>query len=169
MSEKRILSPIDGNLEYCFQEDDPKSGVTSYLDYKTGYTSNSLLETDSEYIKKIEKEQPQIITDLKVADELRGINWYPSVINVPGKGMVYPMGTPEEWHWESIPVRILEEEEQKDYPIPDQDNQFFKSILDVKQKGTYAKDRFLEALASIGGVVDLDGKGFEEHIGEPTK
>ena len=30
--------------------------------------------------------------------------------------------------------RLLEEEEQKDYPIPDQDNQFFKSILERKIK-----------------------------------
>ena len=115
MSEKRILSPIDGNLEYCFQEDDPKTGITSYLDYKTGYTSNSLLEQDSEFVEKIEKEQPQIITDLKIEDDLRGINWYLSVINVPSKGMVYPIGTSDKWHWESIPVRELNEEEQKEY------------------------------------------------------
>ncbi len=167
--EKRILSPIDGNLEYCFQEDDPKTGITSYLDYKTGFTSNSLLETGSEYVEKIEKGQPQIITDLKIEDELRNINWYPSVINVPTKGMVYPIGTSDEWHWESIPVRDLDEQEQKEYPIPEQEGQFFKSILDIKQKASYQKERFMEALASIGGVVDLDGKGFEEHIGESTK
>jgi len=164
MSEKRILSPVDGNLEYCFQEDDPKTGITSYLDYKTGYTSNSLLETDSEFIEKIEKEQPKIITELKVEDELRGLNWYPSVINVPSKGMVYPIGSRDEWHWESIPVRDLDEEEQKEYPIPDQEGQYFKSILDIKQKEKYTSDRFMEALGKIGGVVDLDGKGFKEHM-----
>ena len=37
-------------------------------------------------------------------------------------------------------------------------------MLDIKQKSTYQKDRFMEALASIGGVVDLDGKGFKEHM-----
>ena len=66
MSEKRILSPIDGNLEYCFQEDNEKNGVSSYLDYKTGFTSNSLLITDSEYVTDIEKTQPEIITELKI-------------------------------------------------------------------------------------------------------
>ena len=78
--------------------------------------------------------------------------------------MVYPIGNRDEWTWESIPVRDLEEEEQKEYPIPDQEGKFFKSILDIKQKSTYEKDRFMEALASIGGVVDLDGKGFKEHM-----
>mgnify|MGYP006080896949 FL=1 len=164
MSEKRILSPIDGNLEYCFQEDNEKNGVSSYLDYKTGFTSNSLLITDSEYITDLEKTQPAIITELKIEDELLGINWYPSVINVPGKGMVYPIGNRDEWTWESIPVRELEDEEQKEYPIPEQEGKFFKSILDIKLKSTYKKDRFMEALASIGGVVDLDGKGFKEHM-----
>ncbi len=164
MSEKRILSPVDGNLEYCFQEDNEATGVSSYLDYKTGYTSNSLLETDSEYVTGIEKTQPQIITELKIEDELRGINWYPSVINVPGKGMVYPIGSRGDWKWESIPVRDLEEDEQKKYPIPDQEGKFFKTILDIKQKSSFDNNRFMEALASIGGVVDLDGKGFKEHM-----
>ena len=164
MSEKRILSPVDGNLEYCFQEDNEATGVSSYLDYKTGYTSNSLLETDSEYVTGIEKTQPQIITELKIEDELRGINWYPSVINVPGKGMVYPIGNRGDRKWESIPVRDLEEDEQKEYPIPDQEGKFFKTILDIKQKSSFDNNRFMEALASIGGVVDLDGKGFKEHM-----
>jgi len=164
MSEKKILSPVDGNLEYCFQEDNEETGISSYLDYKTGYTSNSLLETDSEYVNKIEKTQPEIITELKIEDELRNLNWYPSVINVPGKGMVYPIGDRSEWKWESIPVRDLLEDEQKDYPIDGQEGKFFKTILDIKHKASYDNNRFMEALAAIGGVVDLDGKGFKEHM-----
>ena len=60
------------------------------------------------------------------------------------------------------PVVGIEDPEK--YPIPEQEGTFFKTILDIKQKASYDNNRFMEALAAIGGVVDLDGKGFKEHM-----
>jgi len=154
--ERKILSPIDGNPDYCFQSEDPNTGVTSYLDYGTGYTSNSHLAIDSEYVIQAEANQPKLVTELRVVDELRNLIWYPSVINIPMKGMIFPMGTVDDWTWEVMTVREVTDEEKEKYPIPETDGEFFKTILDVKGKINFPKDKFMDALKKIGGVVDLD-------------
>jgi hypothetical protein len=154
--ESKILSPVDGNPDYCFQSEDPNTGLTSYLDYGTGYTSNSHLAVDSEYVEQAEANQPKLVTELRVIDELRNLIWYPSVINIPMKGMVFPMGTKEDWTWEVMKVREVTEEEKEKYPIPEQEGKFFKTILDVKGKKNFPSDKFIDALKEIGGVVDLD-------------
>jgi len=154
--EHKILSPVDGNPDYCFQSDDPATGITSYLDYGTGYTSNSTLEINSPYVEQAEANQPKLVTDLRVVDELRNIIWYPSVINIPMKGMIFPMGNKDLWEWEVMKVREVTEEEVEKYPIPEQEGTFFKTILDVKGKVNFAKDKFMDALKEIGGVIDLD-------------
>ena len=154
--EQKILSPIDGNTDYCFESLDERNGVTSYLDYKTGFTSNSTLKAESDTVKKAEANQPKLVTELSVLDSLRNIVWYPSVINIPLKGMVFPMGTKDNWSWEVMKVREVTEAEREKYPITNKEGEFFKKILDVKGKKNYDKDNFMEALKEIGGVVELD-------------
>ena len=154
--EQRILSPINGNAEYCFQAIDDSTGITSFLDYETGFTSNSKLKIDSDYVKQAEKNQPKLVTELRVIDELREIVWYPSVINIPGKGMIFPMGDKDNWQWEVMKVRDVTEEEKEKYPLPDKEGEYFKTILDVKGKLNFSNDKFMDALKEIGGVVDLD-------------
>ena len=154
--EQKILSPVDGNTEYCFESQDEKTGIISYLDYNTGYTSNSKLLVDSEYVSDAEANQPKLVTDLRVVDKLRDIVWYPSVINIPLQGMIFPMGTLDDWTWEVMKVRKVTEAEVEKYPIPEQSGKFFKTILDVKGKINFPKDEFMTALKEIGGVVELD-------------
>lgn len=154
--EQKILSPIDGNIDYCFQSDNPATGIVSYLDYKTGYTSNSMLSKDSEYVEQAEANQPRLVTDLRVVDELRGLIWYPSVINIPMKGMIFPVGTQDKWTWEVMKIRDVTDDEKAKYPVPNKDGEYFKTILDVKGKTNYPNGDFIEALKAIGGVVELD-------------
>ena len=156
--EQKILSPIDGNADLCFESFDEKTGITSYLDYKTGYTSNSMLKVDSEYVKKAEEKQPKLVTELKVVDELRELVWYPSVINIPLKGMVFPMGkdSSDDWHWEVLPIREVTEDEKEKYPLPDKEGEYFKTIVDVNGKMNFEKDDFISALKEIGGVIEED-------------
>jgi len=154
--EQKILSPVDGNTEYCFESTDENTGITSYLDYQTGYTSNSKLVIDSDYVTSAESNQPKLVTQLKILDKLRNIVWYPSVINIPLQGMIFPMGTEDNWTWEVMKVREVTEEEKEKYPLPDQQGEYFKTILDVKGKKNYPNTQFMEALKEIGGVVELD-------------
>ena len=154
--EQKILSPVDGNADYCYQSHDERTGITSYLDYGTGFTSNSKLTIESDYVEQAEKQQPKLVTDLKVEDSLRNLVWYPSVINLPMQGMIFPMGTKDEWHWEVMKVRDVTEEEKEMYPLPDQEGKFFKTILDVKGKKDFPSGDFIDALKEIGGVVEVD-------------
>ena len=154
--ETKILSPINNNPDYCFQSEDPATGITSYLDYETGYTSNSRLKNNSDYVSEAEANQPKLVTELRVIDSLRDLIWYPSVINMPGQGMIFPMGTKTEWEWEVMKVRDVTEEEKEAYPLPDKEGEFFKTILDVKGKINFPKNKFMDALKEIGGVVDQD-------------
>ena len=154
--ETKILSPIDNNPDYCFQSVDATTGITSYLDYKTGYTSNSKLIKNSDYVSEAEANQPKLVTELRVLDNLRDLVWYPSVINIPGQGMIFPMGIKTEWEWEVMKVREVTEEEKEAYPLPDKEGEFFKTILDVKGKLNFSKNNFMDALKEIGGVVDQD-------------
>ena len=154
--EQKILSPINGNADYCFESHDETTGITSYLDYETGYTSNSKLAIDSDYVEQAEAQQPKLVTDLKILDSLRNLVWYPSVINLPMQGMIFPRGTKKDWHWEVMKVRPVTEEEKEKYPVPDQEGEFFKTILDVKGKIDFPREKFMDALKEIGGVVELD-------------
>ena len=70
--------------------------------------------------------------------------------------MIFPMGTKEEWTWEVMKVRDVTEEEKEKYPLPDKEGEYFKTILDVKGKLNFSKDKFIDALKEIGGVVDTD-------------
>jgi|TARA_R110000744_G_scaffold323293_2_gene429162 hypothetical protein len=154
--EQKILSPIDGNADYCFESYDQATDLTSYLDYKTGFTSNSMLIVESDYVIQAEKNQPKLVTELRVIDELRDLIWYPSVINIPLKGMVFPISVKDsdDWQWEVLPIREVTEEEKEKYPMPDKEGEFFKTIVDVKGKKNFDKLDFLSALKEIGGVIE---------------
>lgn len=154
--EQKILSPIDGNPDYCFESFDQATGITSYLDYNTGYTSNSMLGVDSEYVQQAEEKQPRLVTDLRIVDELRNLVWYPSVINIPLKGMIFPISVDDkkDWQWEVLPIREVTESEKEMYPLPDKSGGYFKTIVDIKGKKNFTKDRFMDALKEIGGVVE---------------
>ena len=78
------------------------------------------------------------------------------MINIPGQGMIFPMGIKTEWEWEVMKVREVTEEEKEAYPLPDKEGEFFKTILDVKGKLNFSKNNFMDALKEIGGVVDQD-------------
>ena len=41
----------------------------------------------------------KLITDLKFFDEERKIYWYPSVVNMGPKGIIFPEGDVEHWGW----------------------------------------------------------------------
>ena len=143
--EQKILSPVDGNPDYCFESYDQATDITSYLDYKTGYTSNSMLVVQSDYVEQAEKNQPKLVTKLKVID-------------IPLKGMVFPINIDdsEDWHWEVLPIREVTEEEKEKYPMPDKEGEYFKTIVDVKGKKNFDKLDFLSALKEIGGVIEED-------------
>ena len=63
-------------------------------------------------VKSAEANQPKLVTELRVEDQLRNIILYTSVINIPMKGMIFPMGNKDNWQWEVMKVRPVTEEEK---------------------------------------------------------
>ncbi len=107
---------IDTNLIPC-----PCCEVGACLETKTeyitlwscqtcGYHTNSRMKVNSENTLKYHSTLPNLMQDLK--KEINELTWYPSVINLEKKGMVFPDGeNVENWKWTAIlSVEIPEEE-----------------------------------------------------------
>ena len=150
---KRIKSPITGT-EKCFVE--IHDGIESYLCMDSGYTSNTKYTADSEMIKQVEKGAPKIVNDLKFIDEERNIIWYPSVLQIPGEGMIFPDGTgKDDWGWSVAKEILLTDDEQKKYPVPNKENEYYKSRLDMENIRTFTKDKFEMACEALGLIRDI--------------
>lgn len=79
------------------------------LCYGCGFTTNTLMHTDSKFLQEQLEILPELYKDLIYTD-LSGQKWIPSATNSPGKGMVYADGkTPEEWKWAAVKALPSEE------------------------------------------------------------
>ena len=94
------------------------------------------------------RQSPALIQDLQFVDTGRGIVWFPCVINMGTKGIIFPEGVKEEYVWKYAKVVEIPEDEREKY-----DN--YDSRLDVENAETYEKFEFLEACKSMGITQDL--------------
>ena len=103
--------------------------------------------------------------NLKFFDEKREIYWYPSVVNMGPKGIIFPEGNVEYWVWKYAEVVEVPKEEQKNYPVLDKDGEFYTEKLDVENAQTFGQYEFLEACKCMGIVGNnLTSKGMERPI-----
>ena len=78
--------------------------------------------------------------------------WIPTMMTLP-MGMLYPFNekpddeTDKIMKWGYAKMIDIPEEEQKDYPIPNQEGMFYKKTYDVDNAKTY--DTFFEAMLEI--------------------
>ncbi len=150
---QKIKSPITGEKK-CFVEE--YKNVTSYLCMDSGYTSNTNYKIDSELITEVEAAAPKIVNDLKFIDEERNIIWYPSVLQIPGEGMIFPDGTnKDDWGWSVAKEVDLTEEEQQKYPVPGKDGEYYKSRLDMENIRIFEKNKFEMACETLGLIKDI--------------
>ena len=87
-------------------------------------------------------------------DEERQIYWYPSVINMGPKGIIFPEGNLETWYWRYAKVIFIPEEERENYPVPGKDGEFYESRLDVEGAKRFGQFEFLDACTDMGLVKD---------------
>ena len=93
--EEKTNCPCDADLyDNCFVEKTEIEGkpFESYMCFDCGMTSNSYLAFDSDKLEEYTKNNSELMNDLKIMDEERGIVWFPSVINMGEKGIIYPDG-----------------------------------------------------------------------------
>ena len=150
--ERNVVCPNCGSMR-CFESYTEPNTEESYLCVQCGYMSHSKYLQDSDILNQQLDKSADIIGKLKLYDEDRKIVWLPSVLNMGDRGIIYPEGTDvNDWYWKYAGTKILEEDERKDYPIPNKEGEFYKAILDVKNAKTYDKLDFISACKDMGIV-----------------
>jgi len=147
--EKIVDCPVCSDTDRCFE--DVQDTFSSFMCFNCGMMSHSGYTED-----KIDSIQhtSQLIRDLAFKDDERDIYWYPSVVNMGKLGIIYPDGLPDDWNWKFAKVVEVSEEEQKQYPIPGKDGEYYTERLDVDNAMEYGQFEFLEACKSMGIVKD---------------
>jgi hypothetical protein len=87
-----------------------------YMCYGCGFTTNTLMTEDSEFLEEQLEVLPELYKDLVYVDD-DGLNWIPSTVSLPEKGMIFINGKSSEgWEWSSCPAKELTEEELSKFP-----------------------------------------------------
>lgn len=144
--ETKIICRICAEEE-CYKESE--NGIDSYLCMNCGYTTTSLNKKDSIELRKWEITTPELIKNSKIIDS--DLVWYPSVLNFPSKGLVFPDGTNEEnWSWRVAKVVEIPEEDRGKYPVPGKEGEFYSTRLDMANSKQFPRDQFKAACIELG-------------------
>ena len=147
--ERVIDCPVCYDPDRCFEDTQDK--FISYMCFNCGFMSSSLYSKDN--ADKVENTS-QLVNELKFFDDERGIYWYPSVVNMGPKGIIFPEGNVEHWVWKYAEVVEVPKEEQKQYPIPDKEGEFYTDKLDVENAESCGQYDFMDACKDMGITMD---------------
>ena len=115
-----------------------------YMCYGCGFTTNTLMTEDSEFLKEQLEVLPELYKDLVFIDK-NLLYWVPSTINIENKGMIFIQGkSAEDWNWVACPAKELTEEEKTNFP----DDTTYK--MDMKNASYFKERDFIEAMDYIG-------------------
>ena len=148
--ERVIDCPICYNSDSCFEDIQDK--FKSYMCFNCGFMSNSMYTKDN--LDKVE-DTSQLVNDLKFLDDERNVYWYPAIVNMGSKGIIFPEGNVEDWVWKYAKVIAVPEKLQSQYPIPGKDGEFYAERLDVENAKTYGQYEFMEACTDMGITMEV--------------
>ena len=151
--EQKTNCPLCEDLHNnCFVETTEIDGkpFESYMCFGCGMTTNSYMAIDSEKLEELTKNNTQLMNDLKIMDEERGLIWFPSVVNMGEKGLIYPDGVETDWKWHYAKVIDVPEEQRKHYEGHDK-------RLDIENPEVFGQFEFMDACQAMGIIKDLDG------------
>ncbi len=151
--EEKTKCPLCEDLHNnCFVERTEVEGkpFESYMCFGCGMTTNSYMAIDSDKLEELTKNNTQLMNDLKIMDEERGLIWFPSVVNMGEKGLIYPDGVKTDWHWHYAKVIDVPEEQRKHYEGHDK-------RLDIENPEVFGQFEFMDACQAMGIIKDLDG------------
>jgi|TARA_R110001592_G_scaffold65074_2_gene199884 hypothetical protein len=126
------------------------SGIEVQLCWTCGMTTNDKLIDGGDFEKDSYELTAEIIKDLKQTH--KGLSWYPKIINLPKRGMVFPEWNKrvKDWYWAAVKAIPVTEEEKEKYPDPLNKGQFYKFRMDMKNIKRYNKLCFMDAAEEIG-------------------
>lgn len=144
----KIQCPVCFEIE-CFKE--TENSIDSYLCMSCGYTTTSANINESIHVRKLELGTPELIKHAKFVDPETNLVWYPSVLNFPTKGLIFPDGVNEtSWDWRVAKVINIPEDEQTKFPIPGKDGEFYKTKIDMQNSKLFPRDEFQSACIELG-------------------
>ena len=155
--DKLVNSPIcDSNACYESEFTTQDGLIKTWLCMTSGYTSNTTMTLDSEALKQTLELTADLIKDLRQDHEPPGggevLAWFPTVITMPERGMIFPepvKGT-NDWQWTCVKAIEIPEEEQNKYPDPKNPGEFYKHKMDMKTPYKFDKLCFMDAAEELG-------------------
>ena len=157
LGDKLVNSPIcDSNACYESEFVTADGPIKTWLCMTSGYTSNTTMTLDSEALKQTLEFTADLIKDLRQDHEPPGggemLAWFPTVITMPEKGMIFPEPIKEtkDWQWTCVKAIPIPEEEQNKYPDPKNPGTFYKNRMDMKNPNHFDKLCFMDAAEELG-------------------
>jgi len=155
--DKLVNSPVC-NSDACYESEfTTQDGVVkTWLCMTSGYTSNTTMTLDSEGLKQTLEYTAELIKDLRQDHEPPGggevLAWFPTVITMPNKGMIFPepIKGQDDWQWTCVKAISIPEEEQNKYPDPKNPGEFYKHKMDMKNPYKFDKLCFMDAAEELG-------------------
>lgn len=133
----------------CYKES--FENIDSYLCMNCGYTTTSKHVADSIEIRKWELTTAELIKDSKYVDTNTNLVWYPSVLNFPSKGLIFPDGTNvDDWKWRVALTIPIPEEDRAKYPVPGKSGEFYETRIDMQNSKLYPRTEFKHACEDLG-------------------
>ena len=112
--------------------------------YGCGFTTNTLMKSESEFLEEQLEVLPELYKDLIYIDG-EGKNWMPSTINIFDKGMVFVNGkSVENWKWMAVKAIEIPEEDKSKFPKDTTHKPDMSSAKEFEERD------FMEALSYIG-------------------
>jgi len=124
--------------------------IDAHLCWTCGFNTHTGMIDGSEFEKTAYESTAEIIKDLKQVHE--GLVWYPKVINLQDKGMVFPEWNKrlQDWYWAAVKSVPVTEEEKEKFPDPSNPGEFYKFRMDMKNIKRFDKLEFMDAAELIG-------------------
>ena len=156
IKDKLVESPIcDSNACYESEFTTVNGPLKTWLCMTSGFTSNTAMTLDGDSLKETLEYTAELIKDLRQDHEPPGggevLAWFPTVVNLPEKGMIFPEGRSiDDWHWKVVKaIPVLEEEKEK-FPIPGAKGEYYKFKMDMKNPLVFDKMNFMDAAEAAG-------------------
>ena len=144
--ERVIVCPICNDENHCFEE--IQDEYSSYMCFNCGFMSDSRFTMDSDEFNNYIRSSPKLVQQLQFEDSKRNIMWFPSVVNMGTKGIIFPEGNLKMWVWKYAQVVDIPENMREQYDGHDK-------RLDVENAKSYDQYSFLEVCKDMGIAKDI--------------
>jgi hypothetical protein len=132
----------------CYMQE-VSSEIKMYWCYGCGFTCNTAMEKDSEFLTEQMDTLPELYKALMVEEEETGKIWMPSTVNIYDKGMVFANGgNSQNWAWAAVKAIPVKEEEKEKYKL--KDGGYAQWKMDMANIKHFPEKDYMEALSYIG-------------------